>query len=79
MANTLNQSQLVEALKESKSRIYATKRKYDDYLNAEVSSNTIVSKNNENADLLAETSEDQNTVNIREYYEAAMNFVAEFK
>lgn len=59
LTNTLNQPQLVEAVKESKSRIYATERKYDDYLNAEVSSNTTVSNNNENNDLLAE---DQNTI-----------------
>lgn len=79
LANTLNQPQLVEAVKESKSRIYGTKRKYDDCLNAEVSFNSTVSNNNENDDLLAEASEDQNAVNTREDYEAAMKFVAEFK
>lgn len=51
LATSLNQPQQVKAISEAKTRIYTTKRKYDDCYTAEDSSNKVVNDND------AETSE----------------------
>lgn len=81
LANSLNQSELVEAISEAKTRICMTKRKYDDCFAAENSSDEVVIDCGENDYLTkaAETSEVAGDSASKENYEAAMNFVAKFK